>query len=168
MIMPKKETVIQIALGVIGVVGVLGFYIGLGYFIYQYWTSISGLFVQLVDMLSRSYFKGIMFACVALLAGLVLFKLRTSARIHYGLTEIMFGMLSVIATTSPMNGTQSSIQVLQIGAGVYIIVRGLDNLKIGLDAAPGHSMWTLWNAVFTTEGRRRFLQEALRVNAPPS
>jgi len=157
----RTEKIFEIVFGFFGIVLVLGFYIGLGYLIYQYWATIYESVAGLIDLHSRSYFKGCMFALIALTIGLLLFKLRSSARIHYGLTEIMFGMLSVLATTSPIGQSGNSIQVLQIGAGIYIVVRGLDNLKIGLDAAPTHSMWGLWNLVFSNNDRKHWLRNVL-------
>jgi hypothetical protein len=158
----RRLTVLEFAASAFAIVFVLGSYTAFGYLIYRYWRPLYEDVNELVNLHTRSYPKGVLFALVALIVGLALFKLRTAARIHYGLTEIMFGMLSVIATVSPFSENGSSIQILQVGAGIYIIVRGLDNLKIGLDAAPTHSMWGLWNIIFSKEDRSSWARRVLK------
>jgi hypothetical protein len=90
-----------------------------------------------------SYLVGFLTCWMALVVGCFLYQLRHVVRIHYALLEITFGLLSVFAASTTEN--VSAIQYLQIGAGIYIVVRGLDNLKVGLDAAPNHPLWALWN-----------------------
>jgi hypothetical protein len=121
---------------------VVGFYIGLGYLIYNYWRVAYELVRDALDLGTASYTRASFFGFVSFIIGIALFQLRSIARIHYGLLEIMFGVLSVVASTSPLSQSGGgALQILQVGAGIYIVVRGLDNLKIGLDKEPTDSAW---------------------------
>jgi hypothetical protein len=63
------------------------------------------------------------------------------------LIEIGFGIVAIAFSASTMDVLTYRTAVLQIAAGVYIIVRGIDNLKIGLDARRDHWAWILWISV---------------------
>jgi hypothetical protein len=63
----------------------------------------------------------------------LLYLLRSAARIHYGLTELMFGVLCVLAFAQSAAAELQAPAIIQLTGGMYIIVRGLDNVKNGLD-----------------------------------
>ena len=63
--------------------------------------------------------------------GVFLFWFRSRYRLYYGIVEVLFGLL---ATTRSANPTSyDSTFVVQIIAGIYIIVRGLDNVEKGIE-----------------------------------
>jgi hypothetical protein len=74
------------------------------------------------------------------------FNLRGRNRVAYGLIEILFGLILILYTVSDvvvdpyLSGKVSSIAsgvgstlILQLLAGMYIIVRGLSNIEDGLE-----------------------------------
>lgn len=67
---------------------------------------------------------------LALPVGLGLFALRAHHRFIYGAAEVVFGMTSVTLGVIPLlEPEEASIgAVAAIGAGLYVIVRGLDNM----------------------------------------
>lgn len=70
--------------------------------------------------------------------GLLLYVFRANAQSAYGVFEISFGMAAAMAgvdaiRVSPVTGFNG---VMAIGAGLYVIVRGLDNLEKGSKSSP--------------------------------
>jgi hypothetical protein len=70
-------------------------------------------------------------------AGAVAYVIRAKRRIFYAILEIMFGILAVWILI-PINleekyGFPNGISWFGVMAGVYVIVRGLDNLEKGLE-----------------------------------
>jgi hypothetical protein len=137
----KKNPLLEaIALILVGIL-VLVIYGSTGYLIYSYWSSI-------ISTIASTYGR-IALLILAMVAAFALYIFRVAQRLHYGLTEIMFGVVSVFA--SIMNAVNIQTSTLQAGAGIYIIVRGLDNFKIGLDENPSHGLWRVWNLAYESE-----------------
>lgn len=86
----------------------------------------------------------------ALVAGLFLFWVRQKARSIYGLCEIAAGVFIVVFTFFPIDASVSGTDQSQIAvilnqrlaelAGLYVIVRGLDNLGQG-GLGPFQEFW---------------------------
>ena len=137
--------------GIIVSLAAIGFslfvYLGIGIGIFENWSAIVQLF---------QYFHSaqIIAAILAVLCGIILYIFRLEARIHYGMTEIMFGVISICAAIFHAANMETS--TLQAGAGIYIIVRGVDNFKIGLDERPNHRFWRAWNKVYCSNTSNRF------------
>jgi hypothetical protein len=93
------------------------------YLIYHYFGSIG-------DRITVPLLIAILIAC-----GFGLFELRTKKPITYGLIEIGVGIMAIIAMFSPtFDINQITLNLdfyIKIAAGLYIIVRGLDNLSKG-------------------------------------
>lgn len=72
--------------------------------------------------------------------GIGLFIFRLKARAYYGLTEIMVGVTVAVyrVTTTPGSNLISStdLYLAVLTAGIYLVVRGLDNVHQGLDKEP--------------------------------
>jgi hypothetical protein len=119
-----------------------------GYFLYQYWRDVAAFFGDILSLRPQSLAQAIFFVSMAMVAAVVLFKVRTKWRIHYGLLEITFGIFSALAAATPAAAGDARLSLIQLAAGVYIMVRGLDNLKIGLDERPDHPLWDLWQQRF--------------------
>ena len=79
----------------------------------------------------------------------LLYLLRSAARIHYGLTELMFGVLCVLAFAQSAAAELQAPAIIQLTGGMYIIVRGLDNVKNGLDENKSSRVWKAWNLLFS-------------------
>jgi hypothetical protein len=75
-----------------------------------------------------------------LVAGLILFYFRLSMRCIYGLTEAMTGITVAVhrvsSETIPAASLSSGLYLAILTAGVYLVVRGLDNIHIGLTKEP--------------------------------
>ncbi len=75
----------------------------------------------------------------AAFSGVALFLFRSRYRLRYGLTEVFFG---VYAAAKASSFTQFDVILsTQFIAGLYIIVRGLDNIENGLKGTPLESNW---------------------------
>lgn len=115
------------------------------YFVYNYWRS----FVDYVSWLltpEPDHYKAVApwFAVGAITMGFLLYWLRSASRIRYGIIEILFGTVGIAFSASTMTQTSYQTSLVQLAAGTYIIVRGLDNVKAGLDANPTHRLWFIW------------------------
>jgi hypothetical protein len=77
---------------------------------------------------------------IVLLVGLVLFSIRLRYRAIYGLTEALAGLTIAanrFAATADQPGIRNSAFYLAVlTAGVYLVVRGLDNMHVGLTREP--------------------------------
>jgi dolichol kinase len=73
------------------------------------------------------------FGAAAVVAGLVLFVLREKVRILYGLIELTVGMILAvrIAFTDTL-AKEPTAAILTFVTSAYVIVRGLDNMTIGI------------------------------------
>jgi hypothetical protein len=75
---------------------------------------------------------------ISLAAGVFVFRIRCRRPFYYGLTEIVFGMAVFVFSVFPSSTTLVSDEISPIGmmiskyltlaAGLYIVVRGLDNI----------------------------------------
>lgn len=85
-----------------------------------------------------------MMSSISVLFAYLLFTLRVTYRCLYGKLEIMFGIVAIInsiydkvvvliisLSNAIVNGSEVNVIILQFIAGLYIIVRGLDNIKEG-------------------------------------
>ena len=63
--------------------------------------------------------------------GLLLFEIREKRRQLYGFVEVGFGILTIIIVFYPGLILNNWDQLFKIAAGLYVIVRGLDNLYKG-------------------------------------
>jgi hypothetical protein len=84
----------------------------------------------------------VLVALITLLAGLLLFFIRLKWRCAYGLSEAAVGVIvaslkfraDALAATGEMPGAFTGLAILT--AGVYLVVRGLDNIHQGLTKPP--------------------------------
>ncbi|MCY0989463.1 PIN domain-containing protein [Nannocystis sp. ILAH1] len=77
----------------------------------------------------------------AVLGGL-LFWFRSRYRLAYGIAEVLFGLLATTQLTDSLGYNPAFF--LQLAAGVYIVVRGLDNVGKGLQGTRMESTWVAW------------------------
>ncbi|MDQ0135732.1 hypothetical protein J2T08_003653 [Neorhizobium galegae] len=80
----------------------------------------------------------------ALAAGTTLFLWRERLKLSYGILEIVIGILTsyhLFATSKLHEGDISDIAYLQLAAGLYIMVRGFDNVGKGLIGTPIEQPW---------------------------
>ena len=75
---------------------------------------------------------------LALSGGAILFALRLKYRAIYGLTEATVGALVAAQRFSESNGQVGgfSFFIVFLTAGIYLVVRGLDNIHQGITKAP--------------------------------
>lgn len=77
--------------------------------------------------------------CVTLAAGLALFFFRLKLRSTYGVTEAAVGLVvagSRVASDLDKLGSDPALYLTVLTAGVYLVVRGLDNVQQGLTKDP--------------------------------
>lgn len=84
----------------------------------------------------REHFSGpgarVVFFVTALLLALGMFRLRERQRLLYGAVEIGFSLVSIWHASGQARGDVR--YWLGIGAGVYVMIRGLDNWRQGKKA----------------------------------
>ncbi|WP_451994096.1 hypothetical protein [Azospirillum argentinense] len=85
------------------------------------------------------------FIAAAVLLGLFLYGARTRFPVSYGATEIASGAFSIMIATPASVSTESisSTRALAILGGMYIIVRGVDNIHRGAPAWLRKAMWVI-------------------------
>jgi hypothetical protein len=79
--------------------------------------------------------------------GIALFFFRLRRRALYGLTEVVVGVVVSVyrVTSAPVSSSLTSpdLYLVVLTAGIYLIVRGLDNLHQGLSEKPTDQMTTM-------------------------
>ena len=76
---------------------------------------------------------------VTLMGGLVLFIFRRNLRSTYGLTEAVVGLVVAgnrVADYLDKPASDTALYLTVLTAGVYLVVRGLDNIEQGLEKDP--------------------------------
>ena len=109
---------------------------------------VGNLAVNNSEVLSRHIHEiGYVFFCFLILNfGLVIFWLRQRFRVAYAFTEIAVGIVSSVNVAFNIDQYQvDGTTTLQILGGIYIIIRGLDNLGKGLQ---GSNLGLIWNNIF--------------------
>jgi hypothetical protein len=100
-----------------------------------YWDSIS---VVVIDIISKPYF-----VVIIPFLGLLLYWFRCVLPIPYGITELIIGIITAVQAflliqNGLINETKPSLEImLKLAAGLYIIVRGMDNISKGLGHIKG-------------------------------
>jgi rRNA-processing protein FCF1 len=77
------------------------------------------------------------------LAGVSFYSLRSHKPLSYGVAEIAVGLFTsgrLLIPGSPVS-TYGPVQFLQIVGGIYIVVRGLDNISKGLKGRKAETIW---------------------------
>lgn len=83
---------------------------------------------------------------VALSLGIGLFKVRQWSRVLYGLSEVAVGVVVAVYRHEPGSSLLNpDAFLLLLTAGVYLIVRGLDNVQQGLNREPPDPVVAWWN-----------------------
>ncbi len=100
------------------------------------WLLAIGLTVVWVARLLTSAYPLWWFALIALPAAWILFVLRVFQRAIYGFVEIVIGIITVMntyteAVTTNVNVMADTKILLTLAAGIYIVIRGLDNIDQG-------------------------------------
>jgi hypothetical protein len=75
-------------------------------------------------------------------AAACLYYVRISFRRTYGLIEIAIGLAAVYYSV-PRFADPTPLTIVQIGAGIYIIIRGIDNVDQGMLTKSG-LLWKVW------------------------
>jgi rRNA maturation endonuclease Nob1 len=77
--------------------------------------------------------------------GLALFWLRANLRLSYGLSEFFVGCYAALNVFLPSFAMpESGSAIIQLFGGLYILVRGLDNIGAGLRNRPLGVRWERW------------------------
>jgi hypothetical protein len=127
-----------------GIISNIVFY----YLIYLYWHSIVRAFVLAYQFLLGTFSIQVILPVAGFIFAFFLYLLRSLARIQYGITEIAIGTIAMIAASNAdVSGSYRTV-LIQIAAGVYIIIRGLDNIKVGIENSPSHPIKRLWNQIY--------------------
>lgn len=82
---------------------------------------------------SLTSFANLFWVAFLVLIGFALFEVRQKRRQLYGFVEIGFGILTIAVCFYPSIILANWDFYLKIVAGLYVIVRGLDNVQIGSD-----------------------------------
>lgn len=90
---------------------------------------------------------GIGVAIAVLFFGFLLFMFRLRFRVCYGLTEIFAGMLVAFLQVQPLSTGAATFNlalgITLLTAGVYLVVRGLDNFHVGINSPKPDALWAL-------------------------
>lgn len=83
---------------------------------------------------------GVLVTFLALIAGVILFYFRLKIRAVYGITEVIVGLLvSTLRASTDISSqtiTDGNYYLAILTAGVYLVVRGLDNVHQGFSKDP--------------------------------
>ena len=84
---------------------------------------------------------------LVILSAFFLYFLRGRMRLSYGITEFLFGIIVSVRTFYPDFDLKNlkSIIIFQIVAGLYIMIRGLDNIGKGLKGTFLEPYWCIYS-----------------------
>ena len=117
------------------------FYLPVGIFLisiiyYGLWASLKDGYIWLHSSTPPRPFAMFLAAAGTLALGYLLFLFRLTARCVYGFTEAVVGILVAVQRVplgmSDPVAWQSDIYIAMLTAGVYLVVRGFDNMHTGL------------------------------------
>jgi hypothetical protein len=109
--------------------------------------------------------RGIVGTICAIVVGLLLYALRCHKRLYYGMLEVISESFRIYFNIAPASQSGSTVcngtvlwglgcsfqRWLIILAGIYIFVRGMDNIGQGLPSWVPHSIRRSWHRVFPPE-----------------
>ncbi len=105
----------------------------LGMFFYSSWTLLKAIYLWQMAEPQSGIFRPMFGAVITLLLGVSLFGFRKGARGLYGLTEVVAGVSIAAYRISTENtdllNASPEIYIVLLTAGVYLVVRGLDNME---------------------------------------
>ncbi|WP_150129831.1 hypothetical protein [Sinorhizobium sp. RAC02] len=87
-------------------------------------------------------------ATTILISGIAIYFWRERAKLSYGLFEVIVGVAiayDVFTSNASATGDLSTATILQFAAGLYVIVRGMDNVGKGLS---GSNVGPYWRSFF--------------------
>jgi hypothetical protein len=145
-------------------------------YLYPYWLSLvaawnavvawseqvglTGVLVQVGSFIATLFteiLRTLILLLLFFLIGSTFYHLRVARRLTYASIEIAVSIVAMLVATNAMAGGNFSIQyILALLSGLYIMVRGLQNIDDALSAAkylelePGtnHAWHELWQAIF--------------------
>jgi hypothetical protein len=127
---------------------IFGFSIACATALYSIGVVAIDLFLLLQPrLLNQTIFTIVATAFVAL----VLFQFRRSCRVVYGVSEAAVGLLVAVNHVSRETTLNTSLYVAVLVGGVYLVVRGLDNMEVGINAESdpvvkmAKAFWRRWS-----------------------
>lgn len=106
------------------IIGVLGIFAAATYWIYRAAEAVS-----IVYKTERHLRENLALSAGVLVAGWLLFALRSKAKAFYGLLEIAFALVSAFMWLSRGGHDDSAEIVLFLAAASYLVVRGMVNFR---------------------------------------
>jgi hypothetical protein len=110
--------------------------IGCGIIYYAGWVALKDGYFWLQTVVPPRAFAYVVTPPAVLIVGYVLFSFRAHARFFYGLTEALVGVSVAILRVPAAGGDpfawDSTIYLAMLTAGVFLVVRGFDNMQSGL------------------------------------
>jgi hypothetical protein len=100
---------------------------------YPAWSILAWIYKNSTS--SSTWFTFVVVA-ITLIIGAVLFFFRLHARATYGITEVVAGVLVVAYRSHYSANLDASFFLFILTAGVYLVVRGLDNIHTGAFKEP--------------------------------
>jgi hypothetical protein len=111
-----------------------------GIFYYSILISVIDIFKYLYT-LSSSNLRIVLPATLAITIGYILFFFRQNFRAAYGLSEIIVGVLAgILHTNNVIQFDEPKFYLVLLSASIYLIVRGFDNMSIGMKNKSGSSL----------------------------
>jgi hypothetical protein len=127
----------------------VGFLIIASFVIYSLAASLIDIFVWLKTLAWTKYPTQFITGALSLAIGFTLFKVRQKFRVVYGLTEVVIGVwvAEYQVLTNVVKGSslfEPNVYLAILTAGIYLIVRGLDNINQGLNDEPIDQLILTW------------------------
>jgi len=114
-----------------------------------YERAITAVAILYAWAIEHYFILGLLLGCIViLLLGVALFWVRGRFPIVYGSTEVFVGIIAAINafTRVDFSTVPDAGVVIQILGGIYIIVRGLDNMGKGVKGTALEPRWNGWFA----------------------
>jgi hypothetical protein len=110
------------------------------------------MIIQFVFVRSFTVFGYVLLAVVAVVTAFSFYWLKLKHQAAYGAVEIFIAQLTIATAIIRLGSLENEIAtILQIFTGIYITIRGLDNVEKGLKESSSEPMINLWNNYFAKD-----------------
>lgn len=107
-----------------------------GIIYYAGWAVLKDGYLWIQTLVTPRVFAYAVTPTAVLITGYVLFSFRTHARFFYGIAEALVGVFVAMLRIPSAGGDpfawDSTIYLAMLTAGVFLVVRGFDNMQTGL------------------------------------
>jgi hypothetical protein len=123
-----------------------------------YFPDILPIFIYIVVVKPIQHYGPASIYAAAMIAALLFYWLKIKHQTTYGLIEVFIAMFTIATAINSLNnqGDKTAASLLQLFGGIYLSIRGLDNVEKGLKESKSQEVKEI--------GKRIFAQDVLGIH----